>query len=190
MDFFQNNSTLASIITLCSASVLCPLQPFWPPCPDLGDKRQLLLCRRGQARLVWHSPGQDRATRARRAEHAHSHSPLSTHSRQLSRGLEQGVVLGSFNCFLSHSRVRQLQLLAQTASCIQTEGISQNYLLVRADVRNQTSLQISAKGQGLCFEMILCLIWTLQNRDYQKANTNYQLLEYLKVGTRQAYVPK
>lgn len=117
-------------------------------------------------------------------------TPLLAHSRQLSRGLEQGVVLGSFHCFLSHSRVSQLQLLAQTATCIQTEGLSQNYLLVRADVRNQTSLQIAVKGQGLCFEMILCLFWTLQNRDYQKANTNYQLLEYLKVGTGQAYAPK
>lgn len=96
MDFFQNNSTLTSIITLCSASVLCPLQPFWPPCPDLGDKRQLPLCRRGQARLVWLSPGQDRATRARRAEHAHSHSPLSTQPSAVT-----GVRAGSSFGFIS-----------------------------------------------------------------------------------------
>jgi len=44
---------------------------------------------------------------------------------------------------------RQLQLPGRKASRILAEDIKQNYLLARADVRNQTGLQMAAEEIGL-----------------------------------------
>lgn len=116
-------------------------------------------------------------------------TPLLAHSHQLSQAVEQGVLLDSCHCFLTF----QSQPVAApgTDSILHPNWRHEPELSAgtsRCKKSNQS--QIAVKEQGLCFEMILWLIWTLQNRDYQKADTNDHLPEYLKVGTGQAYAPK
>ncbi|KAI6077073.1 Interleukin-5-like protein [Aix galericulata] len=67
-----------------------------------------------------------------------------------------------------HALVSQLQLLAQTASCIQTEGLSQNYLLVQADNVN-------------CIDTLFEGVELLKtNPDLKKFSVFFQKIERLK----------